>query len=520
MDDADAFIRACVRGDLRGACSSLERGTSVDRRDGFGYTALGRVAEDWRDGHGGISPSSAVAALLLARGANINAGNPSHDGWTPLHLAAWSGKAGAVRFLLAHGGDVAAKDWFGQTPLQVALQSSRQAGGGAAAAALRKAAGVVGDRGPLDAEWTVADMPMPQSPSLATRTAHLFTEIVYSGPRWLHDVAMWVISPSEAKNRGQGSVVSTNVEYPVDFCKRDKDAHDRAPGQTLTARLYTPAAFASTAPATGKAPLILHIHSGGWTILDAKIVVYDRYCRQLCRRLGAFVLSINYRLAPEHPFPAAPNDCFGCLSWLGTPGSLAVVPAAADRRRIAITGDSAGGNLTAVTCLMYRDLHPQGVSVLHQGVVYPCTFKRPLTASRSHTALQHASVLSQARMAWFEEQYRGAERSAEDMARTPYVNPEAAVSLSGSVPTSGIICGADVLRDEGVSYFRALRAAGSEVDWRQWDEAPHGLFALEWDTRAVEAKSWLVGRLARALDVEVQAKEMGKVLSGEPRSRL
>jgi acetyl esterase/lipase len=110
-------------------------------------------------------------------------------------------------------------------------------------------------------------------------------------------------------------------------------------------------------------------------------------------------------------------------------------------------------------------------------------------------------VLTQARMTWFEDQYRGPERTAEEMAATPYANPEAAKSLRGCVPTTGIICGSDVLRDEGVSYFRALRAAGSDVDWRQWDAAPHGLFAFAHDPRAVEAKAWLVGRMARALGV-------------------
>ena len=514
LEETEAFIRACVSGDATTVRAALDLGFRVSRQDGLGYTALHRLAERWKGNTTRperTSVSEKIGLLLLSHGAAVNADNPSHDGWTPLHLAAWSGSAIACNFLVNNGGNVHVRDWYGQTPLQIALYRRNNR----AASVLRQAAGIFGDRGPDDVEWTVLDFESPHQDNLPSKIfRRVFSKPVFRIMKsYFHDALVKAFSSRATYPLFVNGVMSRDINYPIDFCKRDsRDVENHA----NTARLYTPELFAdscedskassatlSHSQVPEKAPLVIYIHGGGWTIMSGKLSPYDRLAACISRRLGVFVLSIDYRLAPEHPFPAAPNDCYGCLAWLGTPSSFHVVPKAADRSRIVVMGDSAGGNLTAVTCLMYRDLSPPGVKVAHQVLIYPCTFKRPLTLSRTHARTRQALILSQETMLWFEDKYRG-KKTAEEMSQDPYANPEAAQSLAGCVPTSGIVCGADILRDEGVGYFRSLARAGSSVDWRQWDAAPHGCLLIPGNVHAAQMKAWLLQRIALILGVRLR----------------
>jgi acetyl esterase len=131
-------------------------------------------------------------------------------------------------------------------------------------------------------------------------------------------------------------------------------------------------------PDTGnvKRPLIIFIHGGGWALGSCFSKGHSDLCTKFCRELQYYVLSIDHRMAPEHPYPVPPQDCYSALLWLA---NTITVPEAADRQNVIMMGDSAGGNLAAVTALKWRDEQPAGITVVHQALLYPCFFKRPLT---------------------------------------------------------------------------------------------------------------------------------------------
>lgn len=161
------------------------------------------------------------------------------------------------------------------------------------------------------------------------------------------------------------------------------------PDGPLTLRCYRSAA------ATTGSPLILFFHGGGWVL--GSLDTHDPLARRICNAAGATVLSVDYRLAPEHPFPAAPEDCYAALQW-----AAANAPRFdTDASRIAVTGDSAGGNLAAVVCLMARDRG--GTMPAHQGLIYPITD----CDLDTNSYLEHAEGKSLTRkmMKWFWDQY-------------------------------------------------------------------------------------------------------------------
>jgi acetyl esterase/lipase len=230
------------------------------------------------------------------------------------------------------------------------------------------------------------------------------------------------------------------------------------PAGPIPARHYRP-----TTP--GPAPLLVFYHGGGWVIGD--LDTHDPLCRLTCRDADVNVLSIDYRLAPEHVAPAAIDDAYAAYRWASEHAKeLGAIPG-----KIAVGGDSAGGNLAASVSQLARDEgDPQPVL---QWLIYPRTDFSAQT--RSLSLFADGFLLTKADIDWFTEQYLGG--SGID-AGDPRVSPLLAESLAGLPPALIATAGFDPLRDEGDSYAAALSAAGTHVDLRSMGSLTHGFASL------------------------------------------
>jgi acetyl esterase len=227
-----------------------------------------------------------------------------------------------------------------------------------------------------------------------------------------------------------------------------------APG--LAARAYWPTAVE---PVGG----FVWLHGGGWCVGD--LDGFDRVCRSLCNASGAVVVSIDYRLAPEHPYPAAVEDADLAVTWATGHGAAQL---GFDPSRVIVGGDSAGGNLAAVAAL-----HAPG-ALRAQMLVYPVV--DAAMDSDSYREFADFSLLTRDAMAFCWRTYLGtdgSQRGAE-----PDASPLRAADLSGAPPAFVAVAGHDVLRDEGVAYARALERAGVPVTLREYADMTHGF--LRW----------------------------------------
>jgi acetyl esterase/lipase len=228
------------------------------------------------------------------------------------------------------------------------------------------------------------------------------------------------------------------------------------PGGPIPARLYRSAA-------TGILPVLVFFHGGGWVVGD--IESHDTVCRHLANRADCAVVSVDYRLAPEHKFPAAVEDCFAATAWVaGNAAALGVDPG-----RVAVGGDSAGGNLAAVVSLIARDNRSPRISC--QLLIYPA-----MDAAMRHDSIARFAedyVLTRATMRWFYEQYLRAADDAADWRASPLL----ARDLSGLPPAFVLTAGYDPLSDEGDAYAARLAGAGVPVTHRRFPGQVHG-FAM------------------------------------------
>ena len=226
---------------------------------------------------------------------------------------------------------------------------------------------------------------------------------------------------------------------------------------TIPARFYRPIA-------DGVLPLLAYFHGGGWVI--GSLDTHDDVCRDLTAQSGCAVLSVDYRLAPEHRFPAAAEDCYAATRWAAANGAtLGIDPA-----RLAVGGDSAGGNLAAVTALMARDQH--GPALRFQLLVYPVTCGRMDSPSMHENA--EGYLLTRDAMIWFWDHYAPARADRE----RPHASPLRAADLRGLPPALVISAEFDPLRDEGEAYAKRLKDAGVPVTLHRYDGQIHGFVTM------------------------------------------
>ncbi len=249
----------------------------------------------------------------------------------------------------------------------------------------------------------------------------------------------------------------------------------------IQVRVYRPFGLEATPPA------IVFFHGGGWVIGD--IDTHDTSCRVLALESECVVVSVDYRLAPEHVFPAAADDCVAAYRWVVTNGdSLSIDP-----RAVAVMGDSAGGNLAAVVAQAGRDLDV--APPVAQGLIYPGLDFRMLT--RSIELFAEGYFLTRDDMVWFRDQYLPDPATITD----PLASPALAEDLSEVAPAWIWTAGFDPLRDEGRSYAEDLEKAGVRVNYRCYDDRIHGFFSM--------------GVLPGGLDiVSEMSRQMGHLVRG------
>ena len=266
-------------------------------------------------------------------------------------------------------------------------------------------------------------------------------------------------TPKEARD---GYRALASMFGPVPDVAAVEDRTLPGPAREVPIRVYRPVG-------SGPFGVLVFYHGGGWMIGD--LDTHDRECRLLCNGAGCLVVSVDYRLAPEHPFPAAVEDAFAALQWIGQNAA----DLGGDPRRIAVGGDSAGGNLSAVMALLARD--EGGPALCYQLLVYPAVDARASDDYRSRVVNAEGPFLTTAAMENFTGNYLGSgadETSREDFRMSPLL----AQAHRGLPPALVVTAEFDPLRDEGEAYARALEAAQVPVSLSRYDGMPHVFFQL------------------------------------------
>jgi acetyl esterase len=262
-------------------------------------------------------------------------------------------------------------------------------------------------------------------------------------------------TPTDAR-KAMGAML--NVLGPGPAVHKVEDRKIPGPGGEIPLRIYTPAGKSNG--------ILVYFHGGGWVVGD--IASHDYVCRALNNESECVVVSVDYRLAPEHKFPAGPDDCYAATQWASkNAGSLG-----SDADHIAVGGDSAGGNLAASIALMARDRG--GPRIRHQMLIYPAIDAAMNTASQKEFTAD-GFVLSKLDMEWFWGYYLKDSKDGEN----PYASPNRAKDLK-NLPTAHVITAShDPLRDEGEAFAEQLKKAGNKVKLKRYEGVVHGFVSLQ-----------------------------------------
>jgi acetyl esterase len=266
--------------------------------------------------------------------------------------------------------------------------------------------------------------------------------------------ALWSLDPDEARAQAKARNAAAP---PGPEVAAVEDRQIPGPLGDIPVRIYTPTG-------EGPFPVLVYFHGGGWVIGD--IESHDATTRRLTDEAGCVTVSVDYRLAPEHKFPAAAEDSYAATVWVAEHARELNI----DPTRLAVGGDSAGGNLAAVVSLMARDRN--GPKIAFQLLVYPVTdfdFERV-----SYRDNAEGYLLTTEAMRWFWAHYL----EEESHGRHPHASPLQAEDLTGLPPALVITAEYDPLRDEGEEYAERLRAAGVPVTLTRYDGQIHGFFGM------------------------------------------
>jgi acetyl esterase len=211
----------------------------------------------------------------------------------------------------------------------------------------------------------------------------------------------------------------------------------------------------------GPYPTLVYFHGGGWVL--GNLDEFDPTCRAITNQAECMVVSVDYRLAPEHTFPVPLEDCYAATEWVFENAESMQI----DADNVAVGGDSAGANLAAAVALMARDM--DGPSLAHQALIYPVTDHSFDTESYQQN--NEGGLISEADMRWFWNHYLNDEIEGQH----PYASPLQARSLADLPSATVVTCGFDILRDEGAAYASRLEEAGVDVEHFNYDDAIHGI---------------------------------------------
>jgi len=233
-----------------------------------------------------------------------------------------------------------------------------------------------------------------------------------------------------------------------------------SPAADIALRLYRPLCSAADA----LLPVLVYYHGGGWVIGD--LDTHDTLCRELANGAGCAVVAVDYRMGPEHRFPAAVDDSVAALQWVHANAARLGL----DASRVAVGGDSAGGNLAAVAAIAARDAG--GPALAFQLLIYPATDQR--RTAPSHAANGQGYLLTRDTMAYFHDHYLAGPAHDLDWRASPLLHPD----LKGLPPAFVLTAGHDPLRDEGLQYAQALTAAGNAATLVCFERQIHGFILM------------------------------------------
>lgn len=280
------------------------------------------------------------------------------------------------------------------------------------------------------------------------------------------------LSPEEARANSARTPTRCRLPEPR---PEISDLDIPGPGSGIPLRVYRP-------DRSRRLPVIVYFHGGGWVL--GSIESHDALCQQLAIRVPAVVVSVGYRLAPEYRFPAALEDCVAATTWV----AACARELGGDPTRLAVAGDSAGGNLAAVTAIQARD--HGGPAIAYQLLVYPVTDSS--MGSASYQANAEGYMLTAAGMRWFWDLYLGPDGQVDN----PLASPVKAPDLAGLPPAFVITAEFDPLRDEGEHYAELLRNAGVETRLSRYSGMIHGFFGMN---RLIDAADRAIEEASAAL---------------------